>query len=86
MIVRAPALVSAEASLPSVAWGAQVGDVTLDPASSPSEPGAAAVVWSRTDRPARMIVEWSTTDSFRTPAASSGPPPCPRTTSPPRST
>ena len=26
--------------------------------------GDRAIVWSRTDRPARMVVEWSTTDSF----------------------
>src|SRR5690606_16701978 len=24
-----------------------------------------ALIWSRSDRPARMIVEWSTTESFR---------------------
>ena len=64
MILRAPALVRAEASLPSVAWGAQVGDVTLDPAAPAGAPGAAAVVWSRTDRPARLHLEWSTTESF----------------------
>jgi alkaline phosphatase D len=64
MVLRAPALVHAEASLPSVAWGAQVGDVTLDPATAPGGAGAAAVVWSRTDRPARLHLEWSTTESL----------------------
>jgi alkaline phosphatase D len=37
-----------------VAWGAQVGDVA----------GDAAVVWCRADRPARLHLEWSTTESF----------------------
>jgi alkaline phosphatase D len=37
-----------------VAWGAQVGDVS----------GDGAVVWCRTDRPARLQVEWSTRESF----------------------
>src|SRR5262245_53138560 len=51
---RAPALVTAEVARPAVAQGASVGDVR----------GDRAIVWSRTDRPARMIVEWSTTASF----------------------
>lgn len=35
---------------PSVAWGSQVGDVR----------GDSAVIWSRTDRPARMLLRWAT--------------------------
>lgn len=35
--------------------GVASGDVTFD----------SAIIWSRCDRPARMAVEWSTTDSFR---------------------
>lgn len=42
---------------PQATWGSQIGDVV---------PGR-ALVWSRADRPARMIVEWSTTESFRDP-------------------
>lgn len=42
---------------PNPAWGAQIGDVA---------PGR-AVIWSRSDRPARLIVEWATTESFRDP-------------------
>jgi len=43
------------AARPAVIWGAAVGDVTAD----------RAVVWSRADRSARLVVEWSTTESFR---------------------
>jgi alkaline phosphatase D len=51
----APALVTAEAERPAVSWGAAVGDVTE----------GRATVWSRTDRPARMVVEYATNESFR---------------------
>ncbi|HVQ32142.1 MAG TPA: PhoD-like phosphatase N-terminal domain-containing protein, partial [Vicinamibacteria bacterium] len=50
----APAHLRAEASRPRVDWGAQVGDAV----------GDAAILWSRTDRPARLHLEWSTTESF----------------------
>jgi alkaline phosphatase D len=54
----APALVTRDAARPGIEHGAMVGDVTGDMA------GARAIVWSRTDRPARIVVEWSTRDSF----------------------
>jgi alkaline phosphatase D len=40
---------------PAIPYGVQSGDVTSD----------RAIVWSRTDRPAPLLVEWSTSDSFR---------------------
>jgi alkaline phosphatase D len=40
---------------PAIPFGISAGDVTRD----------RAIVWSRTDRPARMLVEWSTTESFQ---------------------
>jgi len=40
---------------PKAGWGAQTGDVTCD----------SGLVWVRSDRPARMIVETSATESFR---------------------
>src|SRR5687767_8477597 len=49
----APAIL--EAARPLITNGIASGDVSFD----------SAVVWSRTDRPARMVVEWSTTESFR---------------------
>lgn len=40
---------------PDLPFGVQSGDVGAD----------RAIVWSRADRPARMAVEWSTTESFK---------------------
>jgi alkaline phosphatase D len=51
---RAPALVTQDPARPAVEPGTMAGDVT----------GDRAIVWSRTDRPARIVVEWSTRDSF----------------------
>jgi alkaline phosphatase D len=51
---RAPAIIQSEASLPSMPYGIAAG------AAGPDR----FVVWSRTDRPARMIVEYATTDRF----------------------
>ncbi|HEY7649553.1 MAG TPA: alkaline phosphatase D family protein [Methylomirabilota bacterium] len=45
---------TSEAARPGVPWGVQSGDAT------PSS----AVVWSATDRPARMLVEYSTDERF----------------------
>jgi len=44
------------ASRPAITHGLQSGDVTSD----------GAVIWARTDRPARMIVEASTSEKFHT--------------------
>ena len=52
---EAPALVTREVLRPAVDWGTAVGDVTA----------GRATVWSRTDRPARMVVEYATSESFR---------------------
>lgn len=51
---RAPAVAPSASSRPAAAWGAAVGDVTAE----------RAIVWSRTDRPARLVVEYATTGSF----------------------
>ena len=48
---------------PRADWGVQSGDVTAD----------SALVWVRSDRPARMIVETAATESFRTPRRWHGP-------------
>lgn len=50
---RAPAVVLG-ASRPQATWGLQIGDVT----------GGRAVIWSRSDRSARMRVAWSRSPSF----------------------
>src|SRR3954466_11514099 len=46
---------SRAADRPAVTHGVQSGDVTVD----------GGVVWARTDRPAQMLVEVATTESFR---------------------
>ncbi|MFJ8886646.1 alkaline phosphatase D family protein [Streptomyces sp. NPDC102402] len=48
---------------PSAPWGVQVGDVTA----------SSALVWVRSDRPARMTVETSATESFRRARTWNGP-------------
>ncbi|MFF1448955.1 alkaline phosphatase D family protein [Streptomyces sp. NPDC058274] len=48
---------------PKAGWGVQAGDVTAD----------SGLVWVRSDRPARMIVETSATESFRNPRRWHGP-------------
>src|ERR1700737_3335499 len=47
---------SRAADRPMITHGVQSGDVSID----------GGVVWARADRPARMLVEASTTDSFKT--------------------
>src|SRR5262249_38063431 len=51
----APALVTADSVRPSIPYGVASGDVTSD----------TAVIWSRTNRPSRMLVEYATTESFK---------------------
>ena len=58
-----PAVVVAQLGRPQLLHGVQSGDVFAD----------RAVVWSHVDRPARMFVEWSTTESFRDPRLVRGP-------------
>ncbi len=58
---QAPAVVRGER--PGVPNGIASGDVSTD----------GAVIWSRSDRSARMRVEWDTTDAFRTVRSVQGP-------------
>ena len=50
-----PAFVIPDRARPGIPSGVASGDIS----------SRSGVVWARTDRPARMVVEWSTTDSFR---------------------
>jgi alkaline phosphatase D len=54
-IAGAPAIIISDKIRPQTSFGAQCGDVAAD----------RAVIWSRSDRAARMIVEYSTTESFQ---------------------
>lgn len=60
-LIARPAI--AQAGRPAITHGVMSGDV---------EAGR-GIVWSRADRPSRMVVEWSTTDSFRDPRRVVGP-------------
>lgn len=59
----APAYVAADAMRPLATQGLQIGDVLDD----------RAIIWSRADRPARMIVEYSMHEDFRNPTRIRGP-------------
>ena len=61
--VSAPALVVSEKDRPKLLSGIQFGDVTSNQ----------AIVWSRSDRDAQMIVEYDTSDKFNNPSRIVGP-------------
>jgi alkaline phosphatase D len=63
VLLGAPALLRAQAARPGVPFGVASGDVN----------GSRALIWSRADRPARMVVDYSTTESFRDPRQVVGP-------------
>src|SRR4029450_10243892 len=50
----APGLIVSAQERPQITCGVQSGDITSD----------RAIVWSRTDRPARMVVRYATTPRF----------------------
>ncbi len=54
LAVATPRLVRAQAPRVAIPFGVQSGDVA----------GDRAIVWAKADRPARMMVEWATTESF----------------------
>ena len=60
---QAPAVVTSERMRPQLASGVQAGDVA----------GGRGVIWSRSDRPARMWVEWATNSTFSNPQRIRGP-------------
>jgi alkaline phosphatase D len=60
---QAPAVIASDSIRPDASWGLQIGDVMHD----------RAIVWSRSDRPARMIVEWSLDQGFSDPVRIRGP-------------
>lgn len=61
--VGAPAVIPSERLRPQLPSGIQSGDITAD----------RAIVWSRADRPARMVVEWATSDRFTDARVVAGP-------------
>ncbi|EWY41785.1 alkaline phosphatase [Skermanella stibiiresistens SB22] len=62
-LAQAPAIITADSRRIAVPYGVQAGDITA----------GRAIVWSRADRAARMIVEVATTESFKNAKRISGP-------------
>ena len=60
---QAPAIVTSDGTRPVIQSGIQIGDVLAD----------RAVIWSRSDRPARLIVEHSLRADFSSPTRVRGP-------------
>src|SRR2546421_9320441 len=60
---EAPAVIKRYGARPQLEQGVAGGDVLHD----------RAIIWSRCDRPARMLVEWDTSDRFRDPHGLVGP-------------
>jgi alkaline phosphatase D len=55
----APGTITRDAARPQLPYGVMSGDVTLDAG------GARAIVWSRADRPARIVVDYAFDESMR---------------------
>src|SRR6187401_3846374 len=60
---QAPGIITAPSARPAIPSGVTAGDVG----------GGRAVIWSRTDRTARMFVEFATTERFADPRRVRGP-------------
>ncbi len=60
---RSPAVVTSDRMRPALPYGVQTGDLL----------GDRAILWAASDRPARMMVEWATTESFTNARELSGP-------------
>lgn len=54
-LAQAPAIITSDKMRPDIPYGVASGDIN----------GNSAVIWSKTTRPARMIVEYSTDESLR---------------------
>ena len=52
---QGPAIITSDKMRPNIPYGVASGDITNN----------SVVIWSRSDRPARMFVEYSTSESFR---------------------
>jgi len=55
VFAHAPGIITSEKMRPTIPYGVATGDISENN----------VVIWSRSDRPARMIVEYSTSESFR---------------------
>jgi alkaline phosphatase D len=53
--LAAPGVIASDQERPQIPYGVMSGDPT----------GGRAIIWSKTDRPARMLVEYATREDFR---------------------
>jgi alkaline phosphatase D len=60
---QSPAVITSDRMRPQLPYGVQAGDLLAD----------RAILWARSDRPARMLVEWATSESFADAQAVTGP-------------
>jgi alkaline phosphatase D len=60
---NAPAVITSDKMRPTLPSGVQAGDLM----------GDRAILWAQADRPARMLVEWATTESFADASTVPGP-------------
>src|SRR6266478_3542393 len=61
--LAAPGVVTSDRVRPQIPYGVMSGDPT----------GGRAIIWSKTDRPARMLVEYATREDFRDAQKVAGP-------------
>ena len=59
----APGVVTSDGARPQIPYGVMSGDPT----------GGRAIIWSKTDRPARLLVEYATREDFRDAQRVAGP-------------
>ncbi|MDZ8189471.1 MAG: alkaline phosphatase D family protein [Nostoc sp. ChiSLP02] len=55
VFAKAPAIITSKKMRPGIPYGVATGDISND----------SIVIWSKSDRPAKMIVEYSTNESFK---------------------
>ncbi len=63
LFAQAPSIITSDTLRPAIPFGVQSGDITNN----------RAIIWSRCDRAARMMVEYATTESFQNPQRVIGP-------------
>src|SRR5258708_6740758 len=63
-----PAVATSDKDRPQIPYGVMTGDPTTGSAA-----GGRAIIWSKTDRPARMLVEYATREDFRNARQVAGP-------------
>src|SRR5256885_1177232 len=61
--LAAPGIITSDRERPQIPYGVMSGDPT----------GGRAIIWSKTDRPARMLIEFATREDFQGAQRAAGP-------------